>query len=258
MWRTIKAEVAELEQRIGSWPAASQRFPGWDSGPFCAEAACSSCFLQVLVSSNMHDSAAWRRLESLNVHVCVLWWTDIIEFPPLDLWELQGQDAVAAEPRYINKQTPILRWRKRVANYSPLIHLASGSWTWKSGLNRSSTVSLVSLPAWLSTANTPASALLPPPSLPPLHSHQLISHLSGKQVHSLVNEPSSRFTSKRQQHKDMRVITCKARLLQLQLHDKRGRKWERAFLPCAGSSRQNKIGSAFKANRVEHATDTAA
>lgn len=38
-----------------------------------------------------------------------------------------------------------------VVDYSPLIHLASGSWALNSGLNRSSTVSLVSLPAWLST-----------------------------------------------------------------------------------------------------------
>lgn len=35
-------------------------------------------------------------------------------------------------------------------DYSPLIHLASGSWALNSGLNRSSTVSLVSLPGWLS------------------------------------------------------------------------------------------------------------
>lgn len=38
--------------------------------------------------------------------------------------------------------------------YSPLIHLAAGSWALNSGLNRSSTVSLVSLPAWLSAAKT--------------------------------------------------------------------------------------------------------
>lgn len=35
-------------------------------------------------------------------------------------------------------------------DYSPLIHWASGSWTLNSGLNKSSTVILVSLPAWLS------------------------------------------------------------------------------------------------------------
>lgn len=38
-----------------------------------------------------------------------------------------------------------------VEHDSPLIHLASGSWTLNSGLNKSSTVSLVSLPSWLST-----------------------------------------------------------------------------------------------------------
>lgn len=40
----------------------------------------------------------------------------------------------------------------RCQDDSPLIHLASGSWVWNSALNRSSTVSLVSLPGWLSTA----------------------------------------------------------------------------------------------------------
>lgn len=41
---------------------------------------------------------------------------------------------------------------QRCQDDSPLIHLASGSWVWNSALNRSSTVSLVSLPGWLSTA----------------------------------------------------------------------------------------------------------
>lgn len=41
-------------------------------------------------------------------------------------------------------------------DYSPLIHLASGSWALNSALNRSSTASLVSLPAWVSTAKKQA------------------------------------------------------------------------------------------------------
>lgn len=61
----------------------------------------------------------------------------------------------------VSTGTPWILAGVNIIDYLPLIHLASGSWTVKSGLKRSSTDSLVLLPAWLSAAKTSHSLLRP-------------------------------------------------------------------------------------------------